>query len=287
MNDDSSDSGMALLTSRGLGRWETFQPSQAPIGLLVFREPDGSGVRLNRMIGKLPGYALEFSVLQQDPDYSSIPLEQSRPGLERLDYIQTARITMSGTFEEYWKQRGSNLRHNLGRRRRRMAEKGYTGELIARRAPEEVQEAIREYGRLESTGWKGKDGTAVSEDNSQGLFYRQVFEYFCARSEGVIYQYAVNGKVVASDLCLQRDGMMVVLKTAYDESMNEYSPALMMREDIMKQLFEEKRTRVIEFYGRVMDWHRRWTDEVRTLYHVNCLRHRWILPLKKLLRRSK
>jgi GNAT acetyltransferase-like protein len=286
ISNDAHDSGMALLTSRGLGRWETFQPSQAPIGFLLFREPDSSGTKLNQMLRKLPGYALELSVLQQDPDYSSIPLEHSGPGLERLDYIQTARITMNGSFEEYWKQRGSNLRHNLARRRRRMAEKSYTADLIARRSPEEVQEAIREYGRLESTGWKSKDGTAVGEDNAQGRFYREVFEYFCARSEGVIYQYVVNGQVVASDLCLLRGEMMVVLKTAYDETMNEFSPALMMREDIMKQLFADSRTRVVEFYGRVMDWHRRWTDEIRTLYHVNCLRHRWIASLKQFVRRS-
>lgn len=284
---NSHGDGVALLTPRGLGRWETFQPSQAPIGLLLFSQPDLTGASLSRMLGKLPGYALELSILQQDPDYPSIPLGESRPGVERLDYIQTARITMAGSFEDYWKQRGSNLRHNLARRRRRMAEKNYTAELIARRSPQEVQEAIREYGRLESTGWKGKDGTAVTDDNAQGHFYREVFEHFCERGEGVIYQYAFNGKVVASDLCLQRGPMMVVLKTAYDESMNEYSPALMMREDIIRQLFTENRIRVIEFYGRVMDWHRRWTDEIRTLYHVNCWRHRWMVPVKRLVSRSK
>jgi Acetyltransferase (GNAT) domain len=284
---NSSDPGAVLLISKGQGRWETFQPSQAPIGLFLLGAPDNSGGALQRLTRKLPGYALELSVLQQDPDYSSVPLTESRPGIERLDYIQTARITIAGDFESYWKQRGSNLRHNLARRRRRMAEKNLNGELLARRAPGEVADAIREYGRLESAGWKAKDGTAVSLDNVQGRFYRDVFEHFCARGEAVIYQFAVNDKVVASDLCLFRNGMMVVLKTAYDESFNEYSPALMMREDIMKQLFAENQVRVVEFYGRVMEWHTRWSEEVRTLYHVNCLRHLWVASLKNLVRRFK
>jgi Acetyltransferase (GNAT) domain len=283
----SSDPGVVLLISRGKGRWETFQPSQAPVGLFLLGAPDANGKALQRLTRKLPGYALELSVMQQDPDYSQLPLTESRPGFERLDYIQTARITISGDFEAYWKQRGSNLRHNLARRRRRMAEKNLTGELVARRASGEVADAIREYGRLESAGWKAKDGTAVSLDNAQGRFYRDVFEHFSERGEAVIYQFVVDGKVVASDLCLVRNGMMVVLKTAYDESFNEYSPALMMREDIMKQLFAEKQVRVVEFYGRVMEWHTRWTDEVRTLYHVNCLRHLWVESLKSLVRRFK
>jgi Acetyltransferase (GNAT) domain len=284
---DSSEPGFILLISRGTGRWETFQPSQAPIGLFLLGAPDSNGEALQQLTRKLPGFALELSVLQQDPDYSSVPLAESRPGLQRVEYIQTARITMTGEFEAYWKQRGSNLRHNLSRRRRRMAEKNLTGELIARRTPGEVADAIREYGRLESAGWKGKDGTAVSLDNAQGRFYRDIFEYFCERGEAVIYQFVVDRKVVASDLCLVRNHMMVVLKTAYDESFNEFSPALMMREDIMKQLFAENQVRVIEFYGRVMEWHTRWTEEVRTLYHVNCLRHLWVESLKKLARRFK
>jgi hypothetical protein len=281
---DSYNPGAALLVSRGEGQWETFQPSQAPIGLFVLSTPDVDGETLRGLTRKLPSYALELSVLQQDPDYSCVPLAESRPGLERLEYIQTARITMTGTFEEYWKQRGNNLRHNLARRRRRMVERQLKGELVARRAPGEVADAIREYGQLESGGWKAKDGTAVNANNAQGRFYREVFESFCESGEGVIYQFRVDGRIVASDLCLHRNGMLVVLKTAYDEAFNEFSPALMMREDIMKQIFAENQVRVIEFYGRVMEWHTRWSNEIRTLYHVNCLRHPWLAPLKRLVR---
>ena len=286
-NEDAADSGVTLLTSPGLCRWETFQPAQAPIGLFLLKQADSCGQQLHRLLQKLPGFALELSVLQQDPDYSSIPVGQSRPGIERSDYIDTARIHITGTFEEYWKARGTNLRHNLARRRRRLAEKGFTAELVARRSRGEVSDAIAEYGRLESLGWKGKDGTAVNANNAQGRFYLDVFQHFCERGEAVIYQFVTNGKVVASDLCLLRGEMMVVLKTAYDEEMNEYSPALLMREDIMKQVFAENSIRIVEFYGRVMDWHKRWTEEIRTMYHVTCTRYGWVPGMRKLLKRAK
>jgi hypothetical protein len=41
----------------------------------------------------------------------------------------------------------------------------------------------------------------------------------------------------------------------------------------------------IEFYGRLMDWHLRWTDEVRTLYHVVCHGSGLLRPLLGRLRR--
>jgi hypothetical protein len=161
-----------------------------------------------------------------------------------------------------------------------MREKGISPELIVLRQPAEVAEGIREYGRLESSGWKGKNGTAVAEDNAQGRFYREMFEYFCARNEAAIYQYRLNGKVVASDLCLLRKGMMVVLKTAYDEGFEEFSPAQQMRRRIVQQSYAEQQVKVVEFYGPVEDWHLRWSDQIRTMCRLICFRHSWVEKAK-------
>jgi len=65
-----------------------------------------------------------------------------------------------------------------------MTEQGYKLELKGIRDPGQVAEAIREYGMLEAKGWKSREGTAVTADNAQGRFYREVFERFCARGEG-------------------------------------------------------------------------------------------------------
>jgi hypothetical protein len=52
----------------------------------------------------------------------------------------------------------------------------------------------------------------------------------------------------------------------------------LLRQDAYRQLFDEGRIRRIEFYGRVMEWTKRWTDCRRTLYHVNA--YRWgIVPI--------
>lgn len=284
---DPASLGMALFVQKKTGVWETFQPSQAPLGMIVLGPSATAQESVRAIAGALPGYALQLSFLQQDPDFPSVPLSQDSPdcACERTEYIQTARITLEGTFEEYWKRRGGNLRHNLARRRRRMTEKGFVAQLVEIRDPAAVAGAICSYGDLESRGWKGKDGTAVSKDNVQGRFYRHVFEHFAALGEAVIFQLHLNGKVAASDLCLLRGGMMVVLKTAYDEEMNDFSPALLMREEILKRAFESQSVRTVEFYGRVMEWHTKWSEEVRTLYHFNCFRHSWVPGLRKLVGR--
>jgi hypothetical protein len=275
---------MLLLQKKSAGVWETFQPSQSPLGLLVSGIRDWSEESVRSLLQALPGYALQLSLMHQDPDHSAFPFANSNGHLERLDYIQTARIPLKGKFEDYWQSREPGLRKNNNRLRRRMAEKGMQPEFVTLRDPAEVAEAIRTYGHLEIKGWKGVEGTAVSPDNEQGRFYRELLETFCARGEGVIFQLRVAGQVVASDICLARGSMIVLLKTAYDEDWSVYSPAFLLREDVVRQLYAEGKVQEYEFYGPLMEYQLRWTDQVRTLYHVTCFRHAWMRPLKKFVK---
>jgi hypothetical protein len=48
-----------------------------------------------------------------------------------------------------------------------------------------------------------------------------------------------------------------------------------MRDESFRLLFSRPGLRTVEFYGKVMPWHRQWTDEVRTMYHIN--HYRWPL----------
>lgn len=285
INLDSRLPAMAMLIRNSWLGWETFQPSQAPIGLITAGQRDESGEALHELRRGLPGLGLQLGIRQQDPDFTAFPRGVGHGEIEALDYIQTARLILQGEFDDYWQARGTNLKHNLARQRRRLAEEGRKLELITHRCPEAMAKCVKEYGQLESGGWKAHEGTAVAEGNSQGRFYREILETFSAHGEGVVFQLALDGKVVATDLCLKREGMLIVLKTTYEEKIERVSPALLMRQDIVRELFAEGQTRVIEFYGKVRDWHTKWTDQVRMMYHLNCFGHQWVASAKKLMKR--
>jgi hypothetical protein len=122
-------------------------------------------------------------------------------------------------------------------------------------------------------------------ENAQGRFYQAVFEDFCARGEGIIYQLRIDGHVVATDICVVRGEMIVLLKTAYDEDWSVYSPAFLLREDIVRDLYSGGRVRSFEFYGPLMDYQLRWTRNIRTLYHLTCFRHRWVRSARDFAKR--
>jgi CelD/BcsL family acetyltransferase involved in cellulose biosynthesis len=261
----------AVLTSESRMRWSTFQPAQAPVGLWLQRPDADLGALLASLTRALPGCALLLGLTQCDPFLLARPAGSAIETAS--DYIDTARITVAGGFDDWWTSRGKNLRSNLKKQRNRLASAGIATRLEVWRAQQQMAQAVADYGRLESTGWKGRAGTAVAADNQQGHFYRDMLEAFCARGQGSVYRYWFGETLVAMDLCIEERDCIVILKTAYDESVpKHYSPALLMREEACRQLFEAGSFRHIEFYGRVMEWHTRWTDEVRTMYHLNHFR---------------
>ena len=268
---------MAIIRASSRWTWTTFQPSQAPLGAWVQKSDLDWSELLSTLIKQLPNSPLILGITQQDPDL--IPRPRNSNVLRTLDYIQTARISIQGNFDDYWNARGKNLRQNMKKQRNKLAKSGITTRLELCTSAADVSHAIIDYGKLESSGWKAKEKTAIHHTNSQGLFYRTMLEKFCNQGKGRIYRYWFNDKIVAMDLCIEGKDNIVILKTTYDEGLGHaVSPAFLMREEECKHLFSENKLKRIEFYGSVMDWHKKWSDEIRTLYHVN--NYRWaILPV--------
>jgi hypothetical protein len=264
---------MTIVTPGRPGVWNTFQPAQAPVGLWLQRDTRPADGLLPGLLRALPGPALMLGLTQCDPMLTARPA-----GPHSFDYIETARITLHGTFDDYWNARGKNLRNNLKKQRNRLRQDGIATRLEIVRAPGLMADAVADYGRLETSGWKASEGTAVAADNDQGRFYRAMLEAFARRGAASVYRYWFDGpdgpRLAAMDLCVEGGGCIVILKTAYDEALGpQLSPALLMREEATRGLFDEGRFERIEFYGRVMEWHTRWTDEIRTMYHLNG--YRW------------
>ncbi len=271
---DAPKRAMALVAPKGRMGWEVFQPSQVPMGPWLIHDTQDMGQCLGELLHALPGMPMALGVTQLDPDLYTRPpdtLIQST-----LDYIETARVSVSGSFDEYWAARGKNLRHNMKKQRTQLEKAGIATRLEKLTKPGEMAEAVRDYGKLESQGWKSEGGTAIHPDNAQGRFYQSMLENFCAMGRGRIYRYWFNDDVVAMDLCVEGYGTLVILKTTYDEQKaNGTSPAFLMRQEIFMEVFGEGQLKTIEFYGKLMEWHKRWTEEVRTMYHIN--RYRWPL----------
>jgi len=266
---------MLVATPAGSLRWQTFQPAQIPLGAWV-AEP---GVDLEALAGSLNrgglGLCVTFSVTQVDPRFA--PRKADSASSRTADYIETGWIDIAGSFEDFWNGRGKNLRQNMRKQRNKLETEGIAGRMRKITEPGEMAAVIGRYGVLESAGWKAASGTAIHPDNDQGRFYTRLLEKAAARGEAFVYEYLFDERTVAVNICVGRGDTITILKTTYDESTHPFSPAFLLLQDILEEMHGEGRWKRVEFYGRMMEWHTRWTDQKRTLYHLTC--YRW--PLLK------
>lgn len=258
---------LTIIAKNRYGYWETFQPSQAPLGCWLQRPGTSTEYLATTLCKALPGFTLMLGITQQDP--SLLPRPTTSSALSTLDYIETARIPVNCSFEEYWAARGKNLRQNLRRQRNRLGRENTQATLTVLKHTEQMHDAVQAYGVLESAGWKAGQHTAIHIDNDQGRFYKAMLENFAKTGQTIVFQYYYNDALVATDLCVVGGGSLVILKTTYNEEITTSSPAMLMREESFALIFEQKLATHIEFFGKLMDWHKRWAEEVRALYHVN------------------
>jgi CelD/BcsL family acetyltransferase involved in cellulose biosynthesis len=267
--------------SRGLGVWSSYLPSQTQIGptLLPADTP------LDGLFAVLPGYASEVDLLCNDPrfgDWRDLP---GRP-VKTLPHALTMNVALRESFDDYWAQRPRKLIQNMRRYLRRLQSEGGTERLVVVSAPEDMPSAVARYAELESSGWKGREGTAVSSDNPQGRFYADVMREFAARGEALVYELWLDDQLLASRMLLLRPGMAVMLKTAFDERFERLAPGRVLLLRTLEDLFRRAPGAVVEFYTNADADLLAWSTSQRWIQHVSVYRHAGLSTLFGLLRRG-
>ncbi len=283
LHDGGRAIGAALLERKKAGTWELFLPEQAPIGPLILNA-DNVEERLSNLSSTLPGQVLLLSLPKQDPAYFALDgLDCS----EQLKYGTTIKIDVRGTFADYWKARHKNIRRNVKRLYAKLEQLHITPTLLQRDAKHDMAEAVVEHGMLETSGWKHRTGTAVSADNRQGAFYVDVLENFAAHNGARVYQLVIGEKVVASQLGIVQNGMLVLLKTAYDESLSAFAPGRILDHMMIRHIFEQGDIRTIEYYTSASKEDCKWCTDQREIYHVNYFQSHMVRRLASTSRKLK
>jgi len=279
LGEPNSPEIMAIIKPTKKGIWETFQSSNAPLGLWLSKDKILDIPSATSLVKQLPGFALSIGLTQQDPLFITRP--KTGASVASLDYIETAYIDFpysSGkcSFDEYWQSRGKNLRHNMKRQRNFLKKNTVEARLEKITDGDQMMQAVKDYARMESAGWKGKIDSAVTEGDKQSEFYWEMLTGFSSAGESLILRYYYNENLVATDLCLIRDKILYILKTTYDETIKGTSPAHLMRFEYYQEAIASGSLSRVEFYGPLKDWHQKWTDHTRVIFHANIYRNKYI-----------
>jgi hypothetical protein len=272
--------GLLLLTPSRY-KWQTFLPSQTQIAPVLVSSPH-SVVTLR---SALPPTVAALDLLCLDPEYSIAAGLRQHPCHEDRPHATTLNISLSGSFEDYWQARSRKLRQNIRRSLRSIEDAGISYALHVRDEVASVQQGLETYAAIESRGWKGRAGTAIRLDSTQGRFYADVLTRLTQVGAAAIYELHLDAAVVASQIVLHNRQMLITLKTTHDEQYASFSPGYVLDYLLLKREFAAQRFSVVEYYTNATAELLRWGTGQRVISHHRLYRYAWMGPIIRGLRR--
>ena len=268
-----------ILQPMSMGRWSSFQPSQAQATAILVTDAN----RIKTLFPALPSLVWTIELLAVDPRYSpdcrALPLP-----LIAHPHARTIGVDSSSSFSDYWNQRAKNLRANV-RRYFNRTERESTQPLMSMLSePTEMRSGVERFGMLETAGWKGASGTAVSISNVQGEFYSDVLGRFALTNQAAVYELHIDEKLAASRLVIKNDNLFIILKTTYDETLSRFAPGRILLYRVIEEQLESKSGRTIEFYTNATRDQAEWATFDCTIQNIQIFRNNSSATLFALLK---
>ena len=152
--------------------------------------------------------------------------------LERSPYVTT-----TGTWEAFARERLSrNRRSQLGRARRRLEREGKVQLEIAD-GSQRLEELLAEAFRIEASGWKAAEGTAIASRPETLRFYREIARWAAAQGWLRLAFLRLDGQALATMLLLETDGVLYYLKGGYDPAFERFSPGMALLGSVIEHAF--------------------------------------------------
>ena len=269
LGNPAAPSAMILLKRESQIAWRFFAEDFAPIAPIVTQpELDLATEWLNLLV-RLPGMPQRLILANLDPD--TVPRPQNAMLVNVKDDFVTHRLTVDKNFDQYLAERSANFRHNLRRRRNLVMKMGIQPRIERVTSPEEMPQLVRDHARLELSGWKGAEGTAIDPDAPSGRFYERLMTEMARTGDAIGWRYLYDDVVVATYLGIRGFGTGLALKWAYDERYSNTTPGNLMRLEMMRVLFDASEVERYEFMG-AGTWQNRWSHETRTIYELQVYR---------------
>lgn len=186
----------------------------------------------------------------------------------------------SGAAESVEDYRGlplsSKLKRNLRGRRKKLADR-HNLQFIEVSGKEERLEALNEFFRLETLGWKGQQGqnTAIAGHQNLMEFYQALMQAEMPGWQPAINLLKADGQPIAAQFQVASSSCISLLKIAFDESWSDYSPGSLILEDCLLASFNKKEAKQLSLVtcpGWADRWHPHKTDVLNLSFYRNTVR---------------
>jgi CelD/BcsL family acetyltransferase involved in cellulose biosynthesis len=184
-------------------------------------------------------------------DPSDIGLEACRRRARDIGYRTMERLRLRSPYlvvDGDWSRHGRpGTRRESERRLRRLSETGNV-ELDIADGGERLDELLEEGFRVEASGWKGRQGTAIVQRPETRAFYAAVARWAADRGWLRLAFLRLDRRPLAFLFGLEADAVFYSLKSGFDPEFRRYGPGALLRYQLLARAFSEGLRRY-EFLG--------------------------------------
>jgi CelD/BcsL family acetyltransferase involved in cellulose biosynthesis len=113
-------------------------------------------------------------------------------------------------------------------------------------SPAVVQAEVEDFLAMESTGWKGRAGTALASDPAHAAFWREFCSAEAAAGRLQLWQLRAGDVVAARQCHVRQGGVVFHLKTTYDETLSKASPGVLLELDLLHAFHVDPALRLLD-----------------------------------------
>lgn len=147
-----------------------------------------------------------------------------------------ACLDASGDADEVLRDAlGAKKLKELRRQRNRLAEHGAVNFEVARTSAE-MAVAVETFLVLEASGWKGKRGTALGQDEGDAAFVRRATAALAETGQCEIVTLRAGEAAVAAAIVLRHQDRAFYFKLGVDERFAKFSPGVQLTLDLTRHL---------------------------------------------------
>lgn len=163
-------------------------------------------------------------------------------------------LDVSGDFATYLEPH-SSLRRNLRNYSKKLAQHGEVKFEIRRDGFD--RRIFQIFLALEASGWKGRNGTAIADDERSTAFYSDLAMMLTRQGRWEWHILRVGERVAAAGMGVRCGSALMIPKIAFDEDFADCRPGNILTAEVIKAAFADADLTEINHMSNA-SWHRLW-----------------------------
>lgn len=240
------------------------------MGMSILNEPSGllylNDAALMTLLRALVSLGVPFALARLEAGSQTSRLLSSLVAAPGLVIVRRSASSLSVPLKGRWPAFEQSLSHrariSLPRLQRRAGRLGPVRSETLSPTPDEVDGLLQVVMRVEESGWKGRNGSAISLRPDLRKFFSEYSRSAASAGRLRISLLWFGERVAAVQLAVVAHRKWWQLKIAYDESMREHSPGLQLTHAVIQSAFDEDLA-AFEFLGSAEPWEELWNPRER------------------------